>query len=129
MAALTSGSIQTFLSYYDTAVAMNMEMAGFPVEEARTAAGVLSRAGLSDEMITHHLDAAGEVLRRHRFFFQEYAEILATDEKELFEGVTCIFRLKLSADEVFELNMELAMVEEEMLIEKSPAFDVMFLPA
>jgi hypothetical protein len=125
--AFTSGSIQTFSSFYEKAVAMNIEMPTLPVAKAIRASAVLSAAGVTDEDITRHLDAAGVVLRRHRIFFEDEGEVEVADEPGLFNGVTCIFRLHRSAEEVFDLNMELALAEEEMAIEKSPAFDVLFL--
>jgi hypothetical protein len=127
--AFTSGSFQTFLAFYDGAMAMNMEMPVLPVERARRVAAVLSKAGVSDEQVTQHLDAAGVVLRKHKFFFADDGEIEVADEPGVFSGVTCIFRVNQSAEEVFELNMELSAAEDEMNVERSPAFDVLFFPA
>lgn len=124
----SSGSIQTFLSFYEKAVAMNIEMPTLPAAKARRASAVLAAAGVSDEDVTRHLDAAGVVLRRHRIFFKEEGEVEIADKPGVFSGVTCIFRLHRTPDEVFDLNMELAAAEDEMEIEKSPAFDVLFLP-
>jgi hypothetical protein len=127
--ALMSGSIQTFVRYFDMAVLMQMEMPKFQIESARAAAALLERTGVSDEQLTRHLDAAGAVLRHHRLFFQEVAELEISDEPDVLIGVTYVFRIKMSSSEVFEMNLELAIAEEEMGIEKSPAFDVVFLPA
>jgi hypothetical protein len=127
--ALMSGSIQTFVLYFDMAVAMQMEMPTFQIESARIAADLLRRTGVTDEHLTRHLDAAGAVLRRHRLFFQEVAELEISDEPDVLIGVTYVFRIKMSPPEVFEMNLELALTEEEMGIEKSSSFDVVFLPA
>lgn len=126
--AFSSGSIHTFLSFYETAVAMNLEMPELPAAKAARAAAVLKKAGLSDEHATRHLDAAGAVLRRHKLFHEQDVRLEVADEPGVFMGVTCIFRLRRSAEEVFELNLELAAEEDEMMVDKSPAFDVLFLP-
>ena len=128
MIAFLSGSFETFVSYYDRAAAMNMELPVYPIEKARQVVAVLSAAGWTDEKVTKHLDAAGLVLRRHRMLFSEDAQIDVVDEPGVFQGVTCALPVKLDAEEVFELNMELAATEEELGVEKSPVFDVMFLP-
>ncbi|QOY95607.1 hypothetical protein IM543_07070 [Massilia sp. UMI-21] len=124
-----SGSFQTFVSYYDRAVAMNMELPQYPITQLRRVAELLSRAGWSDEMTTRHMDAAGLILRRHRLLCSEDSQVDVVDEPGVFQGVTCAIPLQMNAEKVFELNMELAAAEEELQVEKSPVFDVMFLSA
>jgi hypothetical protein len=127
--AFLSGSFHTFLSYYDRAIAMKMELPTFPIAQIRQIVAVLSRAGWSDDKVTKHMDAAGLVLMRHRLLCSEDSQIDVVDEPGVFQGVTCAIPVHLSAEEVFELNMELSAAEEELQVEKSPVFDVMFLPA
>lgn len=121
------GAIQSFVTYYELAKAMRQELPQLPVETARVASAVLERAGISDEHVARHLDAVGRVLRRHKLFIDDLPHVTATDREGVFSGVTYIFKLKCTAEQAFEYNLELASEEEEMGIEKKPAFDAIFL--
>jgi len=128
LAAFLSGSIQTVLHFLEKATRMNIDMSGFPSSKTAKASAILTEAGLSDEDVVRHLDAAGAVLRRNKLLLFCETEMEVVDQVDLLKGVTCILRVRRSDEEVFELNMALALAEEEMGIKKSPAFEVLFLP-
>jgi len=121
------GSFQTVVAYDQEAREMNIETPTIHGASVHAAA-VLARAGVSDEQVVSHLDAAGEVLRRHHMFYGQEIEIKVADFDGEFTGVTCVFSVLGSPDEVFELNVALAAVEDEFCVQKHPAFDVIFLP-
>jgi hypothetical protein len=122
------GSFRTTVSYAEEAEAMGITSLP-PLSEAYVrATGVLKRAGVTDEQVAQHLDAAGEILRRHRLFYGDKIRVNVSDVEGLFVGVTCIVPVAKTPKEVFELNVELAVAEQEMGVQKHPVFDVMFKP-
>jgi hypothetical protein len=129
LAEKTTGSFQRLVSYFDEAEAKGFVTVDATQVDYRTAARILSQHGISDVEIALHMDAAGAVLRRHRMFYYGDIQIQVSDVEGVFTGITCVFRMRLSPDEVFDLNVELSKNERELQVQKSPIFDVMFLPA
>ncbi len=93
-------------------------------ETVMNAHKILAQAGITDERIARHLDVAGTVLRRHHIRNQAHPRVTVADG--LFNGVTYVFSVPVSANEAFDLNMELAAEEYAAGIEKDVAFDVVF---
>jgi hypothetical protein len=124
-----AGSISTLVAYDELARTLNMDIPESLRARAKEASVILRRANISDEQIVRQLDAVGTVLRNHRIFFEGDAQINSTDMDGVFSGVTYVFRVKRTPEEVFELNVELALCEEELGVQKNIAFDVMFSPS
>jgi hypothetical protein len=122
------GSFQAVVAYSKEAEEMNIELQFPPSEQSFKVAAVLQAAGVSDDQVVRHMDAAGMLLRKHKMFFGKDIEINFSDVQGEFVGVTCVLNVNKPPQEVFELNVELAMAEIELGVQKHPAFDVMFLP-
>lgn len=108
---------------------MNLELAQLPDTVAEDAASILAQAGVTDVQVARHLEAVGAVLRRHKIAVDGAPRVSRTTVDGIASAVTYIFAVKCSPEEAFKLNVELAMEEEEMGIEKNQAFDALFLPA
>lgn len=122
------GSFQTAVAFNKAAQSKGITIER-PLDEANVqAASVLAKAGITDEQTVRHMEAVGVVLRRHKLFFDEQVRVNVCDVDGVFVGVTSVVGVNKTAREVFDLNIELATVEDEMGIEKHPAFDVMFKP-
>lgn len=129
LAEKNTGSFQTLVSYFDEAEAKGIVTVDATKNDYRAAARILSQNGVSDVEVARYMDAAGAVLRQHRMFFSDDIQVQVSDVEGVFVGVTCVFRVHRSREEVFDLNIELARAEREMDVQKNPVFDVMFLPA
>jgi hypothetical protein len=128
LASKTTGSFQALVTYFDEAKAKGFVTVDPVHVDYRTAASVLSRNGISDAEVAQHMDAVGVVMRQHRMFYTGDIQVEVSDIEGVFVGVTCVFRVQRSQDEVFDLNIELAKIEREMNVPKKSVFDVMFLP-
>jgi len=126
--AASTGSFQTAVAYSKEAESMGIALGPELNDRYVRAAKVLANAGVSDDDVTRHLDFAGEVLRRHKLFFINDIQVNVSDVDGEFIGVTCVLNVRKSPVDAFELNVELAELEQEMGLQKNPAFDVMFLP-
>ncbi|ASW00166.1 hypothetical protein [Paraburkholderia aromaticivorans] len=93
-------------------------------EEFRRAVALLQQAGIDDAMIARHLDVAGNILVRHKI--RPRIEPMVTSLPGVFEGVTYLFSVPVSAREAFEMNMELSEAEDQAGIEPTPGFEVVF---
>jgi len=122
------GSFKTAVSFNEKADAMGLVLHESLPDEYFHAARILKQNNFTDEQVNRHLDAAGEVLRRHALFYHDQIRIDVTDMEGVFVGVTCILDISKNPKEVLELNIELAKVEEEMDVERHPVFDVVFNP-
>ena len=120
------GAFQSAVHNIALARKMELDMADFAVEIAEKSAIILQRAGLSDESVARHLDAAGAVLREKCMFEVRQPEIIATDVENVLSGVTMVLYLKCDPEEIFSYNVALAQKEEELNVVKHPAFDVVF---
>lgn len=123
------GAFHKLSEFIGAAKKMNIEIDNFRLDLTERATSVLARAGISDSDVASNMDAAGTILRRKRIFASVPTDVLVTDVAGEFSGVTITFKLPLSPAEVFEFNIDLAAQEEVMHLKKSPAFDVVFLPA
>jgi hypothetical protein len=127
---LAIGALRTFNDYFLAFQSSQAEPAILPnvqSEVVPVALAILDRFGITDSAIGRHLDAAGTVLRRMRLFVDDMPKIQAIDEPGMFSGVTFVFYVKRSQDEVFELNMMLAQEEADIEIAKHLALDVVFM--
>lgn len=122
------GSFQAAVAYNKDAEAMGMVPQRGLNGASVKAAAILAKAGVTDEQVARHMDAAGEVLRRRKLFYHEDILVNVADIDGVFVGVTCVLGVNRAPKEVFELNVELARAEREMGVEKHPVFDVMFKP-
>jgi tetratricopeptide (TPR) repeat protein len=124
----TAGAFFMVVKFIETAKNMGIDVDTLQVEIMETVAGILDRAGYSDDDVKQHLEAVGEVMRANKVFYAERPQFEATDVDGEFCGVTMIFRLQCSRAEAFDFNLALAEQEEKMGIKKNPAFDAIFLP-
>jgi len=121
-----AGSVAQAASFIERARAMHIEWNEQLTGDVEMANRILREAGISDERIARHLDVAGQVLTRHRI--RPHIAPRVTSADGFFHGVTYALAVPVTADEAFEMNMELATEENEAGIEKDVAFDVVFEP-
>ena len=119
-----SGAIEQALRNVERARVMSISWDESDAEDVIKANEILREAGISDEQVARHLDAAGVVLSRHRIRPQVHPRVIAAEG--FFRGVTFAFPVPVSADEAFEMNVELAVEEEQAGVQKDVAFDVVF---
>jgi len=129
LSALSVGAFQAVNENLKSAQKMGIDMNGLPVQLISESASVLARAGISDEMVARHIDAVGAVLTAHKTLVPKEPVILSNDIENVNSGVTLVFRVYGDAKTIFSYNVELAQMEEEMKVEKSQAFDVVFAAA
>jgi hypothetical protein len=122
------GAFQTIVGFSELAKTMNIDPSPEILSKSAAAAAVLSRAGLNDQDIAHHLNAVGNVLRDRKIFHYAMPEVRTSDVDGDFSGVTVVFRVSGSSDDVFEMNVALAEQEDVMNIKKDSSFDALFLP-
>ena len=123
---LGSGAFQKTAENINIALKMGLEMNGLSeiIETARSAAEILSRHNISDEVIAKHLDVAGQIFRDLNKFDLSLPQILV--EKESRDIALFELRVSCSPSELFFFNVALAKKEEEFCIIKNPVFDVVF---
>jgi len=122
--AMECGAFETLVAYFSEAKKMNLEV---PDVQGLTSSTVrlLTGANLSEKDVARHLEAAGAVLMKHRI--RPLAKrILAGDENRA-SLLSVLFHVPGTPDEVFDLNVELAQMEDEMGIPKHISFDVAFV--
>lgn len=117
------GAVSMSLEYARKAENMQKNLGGIAANVA-AANEIFARAGFTQERIARHLDVAGEVLRRHRI--RPQVEPRVTVAKGFFEGVTYAMLVPVSTREAFDMNMELAMAEDDAGIHRDFAVDVAF---
>jgi hypothetical protein len=121
-----TGAIEQAASFIERAKEMRIEWNKNLTGEVEVANRILREAGISDERIARHLDVAGQVLTRHRI--RPHVSPRVTSADGFFSGVTYALAVPVSADEAFDMNIELALEEGEAGIDKDVAFDVVFEP-
>lgn len=129
LSALSVGAFQAVNKNLKSAQKMGIDMDGLPVQLISESASVLARAGISDQMVARHIDAVGAVLTAHNSLVPKEPVLLSNDIENVNSCVTLVFRVHGDAKTIFSYNVELAKMEEEMNVEKSHAFDVVFAAA
>lgn len=124
LAAFRCGALKNAAQFAERAKAMQIKWDDSSAAKLTIAIQMLKNAGVSEAQISSHLDLAGEVLRRHHIRPQVDARVTAADG--FFNGVTYALPVPVSAEEAFDMNLELAMAEDEAGIKKHLAFDVVF---
>lgn len=123
---LQCGLFQTLRGFLDMAEKMNINMEMIPADIIRNSANILSRFNIDDASVSKHLDAVGAVFRQRKKINFYQPQVIPIDIDEVMTGVTMIFRVNCDPSEIFDYNLDLAQKEEEMNIQKHPAFDVVF---
>jgi len=121
-----SGAIQQAAKFIKRAEEMHIKGNVNLTNEIIKANAILQVAGFSDARIAQHLDVAGTVLRRHRI--RPDGTLRTTAALSDFNGVTYAFKVPVSAESAFDMNIELAKEEDRAGIDKHIAFDVVFEP-
>ncbi|MDA8381762.1 MAG: hypothetical protein M0037_01565 [Betaproteobacteria bacterium] len=88
---------------------MGVDLSSIPRETIERAAGIFSKAGFSDDDAAMMLDIAGEVMREHRIFPSDIAQIDVADEE--WSTPSCVyytFRLPVSSEEAADMYDELS---------------------
>ncbi|GAB5098690.1 hypothetical protein [Caballeronia sp. HLA56] len=119
-----AGAIAQAAHYIERARQMNIDWDKKLVHEIEAAHTMLKASGISDERVARQLDVAGSILRKHGI--RPHVSPRVTASAGFFEGVTYSLAVPVSAEEAFEMNVELAMCEDEAGIEKCVEFDVVF---
>lgn len=102
-------------SEFDRAKAMNLEFAnGGPTAAASRIQELLQRAGISDADLAAQMDAIGIVMRRHRRPVRKTSSTPIFYEPESLEMVTIRCLIEASPTELFQMNVDLAQVAEEL---------------
>lgn len=108
---------------------MQLDLQRLPINIALRASDILSRAEMTDKQVTDHIDAAGKVLRDHRFFQTKRSDILAIDVEDVMQAITMVIYIKCTPENIFYFNVELAKAENDLAIEKNSAFEIVFAAA
>lgn len=110
--------------YFTIAETMKMEITSIDRQSVSSISQFLADEGLSDADIARHLDVAGEILSKHRI------PVVSKTSCHKLPGVSNAFTVALavpvSQSEAFDMNIELAMAEEERNIKKNSSFDIVF---
>ena len=123
---LQCGFFQTLCGFLDVAEKMNINLETVPTDFIKNSARILGRFNIDDISVARHLDAVGAVFRKRNKINFYPPQVIMTDMNDVMTGVTMIFRVECEPSEIFEYNLDLAEQEEEMNIQKHPAFDVVF---
>lgn len=125
-AGIDIGSFQSVVEFAAEAKKLGLPMNQDDLNAASEAATILARAGVSDDDVARHLDAAGSVLRRAGMFSAKAADIYATCIPDIFSGVAMAVNVNCDEDELSALNAALANEETARHINKNSVFDVVF---
>jgi Tfp pilus assembly protein PilF len=124
-AGLMSFSYQKADEYFELAKEMNMNLDALNKSSfARTLASFLRERDISDAHLAKHFDAAGKIMRKHGIVVTHETSMAQIDG--IHHGITVALDVPVSQEEAFDMNIELAMAEDEFGIEKHPAFDIVF---
>lgn len=119
-----SFSYRQATQYLRMAEDINMDVRSLATPMAESISKFLKENDISDAEIAKHFDVAGEIMRRHRLVFAYETNFTHMDG--LHHGITVAVDVPVSQSEAFDMNIELAMAEEEFQIKKHPSFDVVF---
>lgn len=120
-----AGAFQTVAAFIGRLPSMGIDWQDAGLKsDALDAAEILQKAGISDADVAKHLDIAGGVLKGHGIRPKGGPRV--TVAPGFFEAVTFQFEVPVSAKEAFEMNVELAIAEDEAGIPKDVHFDVVF---
>lgn len=123
---LQVGAFQTMQKYREKAEAMKIELNKVENHVLDSACAFLEAAGLTDEDVALHLDAAGNVLRAHGLF--PLGSMVINQTPGVLSGIMNVFNVPASPDETFDMNVELAMEEERLGVKKTGFFEIAFAP-
>lgn len=123
--AMGSGGFLALQQNIDRATSMGIDMSDLQVDLVESAASMMVRAGITDDHVARHLEAAGEVLRDHKIFDVGQPAMMLNDDGDMY-GMTMVFFLHREPADIFAFNVALAEKECALAIEKHPAFDVAF---
>jgi hypothetical protein len=122
---LATGAIHLVANFAERAREMKIEWDGGGLaDDIKAAEAILRGAGVDDAQVGRQLDIAGNILHNHRVRSEVAPQVTAMPG--VFESVTYLLRVPVSPNEAFEMNIELAMAEDEAGIVKDVAFDVVF---
>jgi hypothetical protein len=122
---LATGAVNMVAGFAERAREMKIEWDDGGLSDAlKAAVAILQRAGVDDAQIGRQLDIAGNILHNHRV--RPEVTPLITAAPGDFEGVTYRLTVPVTPNEAFEMNVELAMAEDEAGLVKDVAFDVVF---
>lgn len=102
---------------------MNIELPS-DAEDIMFSAQVAEKYGLDDDLINSHLDLAGDILRK--FNATGCYKVDTNDVLGLISGINISIAVDKSVDEIFEMNMILARLEDQFEIQRTPYFEVAF---
>lgn len=85
---------------------------------AKNARAVLSRLGVSEAQLRTMLDAAGEVMRRHRLMWADEFPVIRTFSDDEDAALLYQLRLPVSSEEAFEMTSEAIdlMIDRDILL-------------
>jgi hypothetical protein len=119
-----SFAYQTAADYMALAKGMNMKLEAVETPMATTISDFLRAQEISDSQVARHFDVAGEILRKRGIVFTYETNI--TRMEGLHYGITIAVDVPVTQSEAFDMNIELAMAEDEYEIKKHPSFDLVF---
>jgi tetratricopeptide (TPR) repeat protein len=129
MTGMEIGAFKMMGDQLNVAREMGVDMSGLPVGVIQEAAAIMDGAGITDQDIANHLEAAGAVLRANKAFDVLAGDVLTSQIAGGLTGITMVLRVVGTPLEVFQLNKALARKERELEIRKSPAFDILIASA
>jgi len=125
-AGLDIGSFHSVVEFAAEAKKLGLPMNQDDLAAASEAAAILARAGVTDDDVARHLDAAGIVLRRAGMFSAKSADLYATNIPDIFSGVAMALNVHCDEDELAGLNAALAREEQARHVNRNSVFDVVF---
>ena len=129
MTGMEIGAFKMMGDQLKVAHEMGVDISALPVGVINEAAAIMDGAGITDQDVANHLEAAGAVLRAHKAFDVLAGDVLTSQIAGGLTGITMVLRVVGTPSEVFQLNKALARKERELQIRKSPAFDVLIASA
>ncbi|MFC4420822.1 hypothetical protein [Cupriavidus pampae] len=99
------------------------------VAHISVAASLLAEAGLKDAEVARHVDLAREILRRRRLMLARHPFLSVHCVPGLLKAITYVFPVRLSSDQTFQMNCELADAEARANVKRHPYFDIAFVAA
>lgn len=126
---IVAGGFQLVAAHLARAAEIGLDVSALDVAHIPIAASLLAEAGLEDADVARHLDLAGGILRRRRLMWVGHPSLSVHSADGLLKAATYVFQVRLSNDEIFEMNCELADAEARANIKRHPYFDITFTAA
>lgn len=124
---LQSGCIQQAAKFSEQAKTMSIQVNELHDSELLVASKMLAGIGISDADVGMRLDIAGNICLKHGYHTRVHVHI--TNASDFFSGVTFALAIPVTAQEAFDLNVELAEAEEAAGIQKHIECEVVFKAA